>query len=80
MKPENGGPAFPRPAGHNGLRGIDEHRGNEPEDGMTLRDYFAAHAPVPSDSWQGGSWRHNLQSLVEWNYHYADEMLRKRQP
>ncbi len=40
----HGGPAFPRPAGWNGLSNHEEHSSNEPQDGMTLRDYFAAAA------------------------------------
>ena len=37
---DNSGPAFPRPAGdYNGTRG-----GNGAQEGMTLRDYFAAKA------------------------------------
>jgi hypothetical protein len=40
----NGGPAFPRPTGWNGLKSIDEHASNDAEVGMSLRDYFAAAA------------------------------------
>ena len=36
-KINDGGPAFPRPAGHSGTPG----RQNNEQDGMTLRDWFA---------------------------------------
>ena len=40
-------------------------------DGMTLRDYLAAHAPpVPNTG---------LDDLVAWRYKYADAMLRERE-
>jgi hypothetical protein len=44
MSKKTGGAAFPRPAGWNGLNGIGEHASNEPQDGITVRDYFAAQA------------------------------------
>ncbi len=36
---DNGGPAFPRPASE-----AHQHGMHRPQDGMTLRDYFAAKA------------------------------------
>jgi hypothetical protein len=43
-----------------------------PQAGMTLRDYFAAHAPTP----------HNAMPLDEhaaYRYRYADAMLKARE-
>ena len=42
----DGGPAFARPAGWNGLNSAEEHASNEPELGMSMRDYFAGQALV----------------------------------
>lgn len=45
--------------------------------GMTLRDYFAAHAPVPANM----SWNNRANLLgeeVEYRYKYADAMLAER--
>ena len=66
----DGGPAFPH---------VLRNEYDSAEKGMTLRDYFAAHAPdVPDDfGWATGetdSW----QRRTRWNYHYADAMLRAR--
>lgn len=36
--------AFPRPMGWNGLPHAEEHQANDEQDGMSLRDYFAAKA------------------------------------
>jgi hypothetical protein len=44
MTNEDGGPAFPRAAGHNGIKNFEEHHESSEQDGMTLRDYFAAKA------------------------------------
>jgi hypothetical protein len=45
--------------------------------GMTLRDYFAAHAPEPHKNWHGGE--RNYSDIIEWRWHYADAMLRARE-
>ncbi len=73
---EEGGPAFPSV-----VKGPDG--GDIPFHGMTLRDYFAAHAPgVPSwfshpkdmmeyeceEDW-------SMDRLVQWRWRYADAML-----
>ncbi|HDR9134415.1 hypothetical protein [Burkholderia vietnamiensis] len=70
---KDGGPAFPC---HTNPR---PGTLNEAPQGMTLRDYFAAHAPdVPDDfDWAAGetdSW----QRRARWSFHYADAMLRAR--
>ena len=41
---KDGGQAFPRSAGWNGLSHFEEHHANDEQSGMTLRDYFAAKA------------------------------------
>ena len=63
---DTGGPAFP--AQHFDLA---EH-----EHGMTLRDWFATHAPEPPKSWRGGE--RGLDDIIEWRWWYADAMLKKR--
>lgn len=37
-----GGAAFPRPIGNNGADNYEDREVNEAEQGMSLRDYFAA--------------------------------------
>lgn len=44
MNKNNGGSAFPMPAGWNGLQNYEEHRCNDPQQGMTLRDWLAGRA------------------------------------
>lgn len=39
--------------------------------GMTLRDYFAAHAPIPSV-------HTNMEAQVAYRWRYAAEMIRQR--
>ena len=65
----DGGPAFP----------LRYHPG------MSLRDYFAAHAPpMPDDFFQSwrtsprGQNRHKLGAHVDWAWDYADTMIRER--
>ena len=66
----NGGPAFP----------VDVP-GHRIEFGMTLRDYFAAHAPEPpgdfirtnAELYDSLAWR------ARWRWTYADAMLRARE-
>jgi hypothetical protein len=49
-------------------------------EGMSLRDYFAAHAPeVPDDfAWSNGE-TDLIQRMIRWRYYYADAMLESRQ-
>lgn len=49
MPKENGGQVFPRYIDHKAFGG--EYRFMAPDGGMTLRDYFAAHAPTDYHSW-----------------------------
>lgn len=71
-----GGPAFPRvveqPNGY--MKAVE---------GMTLRDYFAAHAPKPDEQWKQNYCRERgymseAKMLADWNYEYADAMLKQR--
>ena len=65
MSKDTGGPAFP----------ATNHHGHKLE-GMTLRDYFAAHAPEPPESWRGGDKK--LHDIIYWRWWYADAMLKAR--
>lgn len=79
-KKNTGGPAFPS----HGSMGEVAH------EGMTLRDYFAAHAPITLtdaveflDTYGGevvGPWRPEkvLQTLAELRVEYADAMIAAR--
>lgn len=68
MSAKTGGPAFPAPAGVSHIT----------EQGMTLRDYFAAKAmaqlmlssPVVQD---------DARTTASWAYEYADAMLKARE-
>ena len=44
MTINDGGPAFPRPIGHNGGQTFAEREVSPDAEGMSLRDYFAAKA------------------------------------
>jgi hypothetical protein len=50
--------------------GIDDRHG------MTLRDYFAAHAPASALG--GNSGYTHIEDEVEYRYKYADAMLAER--
>ena len=76
---EDGGPAFPT---------IDHTESGYPycaNFGLSLRDWFAAHAPAPPKWWMD-SFGRNTQDLGEyadvltqWSYAYADSMIAARQ-
>ena len=51
MSRPDGGPAFPKPIGNNGASHYEDREVSSEEVGMTLRDYFAAHAPKSRASW-----------------------------
>lgn len=69
-KNETGGPAFPS------YKYDSEYERHFQEGGMTLRDYFAAHAPEPPASWHGGD--RKTDDITAWCYEYADAMLEAR--
>jgi hypothetical protein len=69
-----GGPAFPR-SGFSGPEGF-----GRPENGMTLRDYFAAHATeedIRCSMVLGESWE-DREDRAEARYRHADAMLAAR--
>jgi hypothetical protein len=83
----NGGPAFPQPPCLNDANEIVSPMDYN-EAGMTLRDYFAAHAPPPPAWWlnrydQCFSSAPDLgtaaQHLAQWRFAYADAMLAERE-
>ncbi len=66
----DGGAAFPR----------QDDITYSSEVGMSLRDYFAIHAPEMTDQWWSDSPRgqHWIDARSAWNYAYADAMLAQR--
>ena len=56
-------------------------------EGMSLRDYFAAHAPMRPGWFERTEYKgptgtlleHPLNAEVRWRYHYADAMLLYRE-
>ena len=73
MNKETGGPAFPDPQ--------ENWRG---EKGMTLRDYFAAHAPECPKEWLSRysvekGWHGEAKARADWCFEYANEMLKARE-
>jgi len=67
---KDGGPAFPS---HGSM-------GEVVQEGMSLLDYFAAHAPdVPEDfDWEATE-IHTYERRARWAYVYADAMLKARE-
>lgn len=82
----DGGPAFPRPASEDRTHG-DLPDGNSMvagHEGMSLRDYFAAHcaaALITASAHASGpeSQFSLLSQLGETAYAYADKLIRARQ-
>jgi hypothetical protein len=71
----DGGPAFPRPIGHNGLTHHEEHESSDAEDGMSLRDYLAATAmPALLTGDTATPWA----TIAKCAYEIADAMLKAR--
>lgn len=70
----DGGPAFPFDEKN------DDGSLSHCNPGMSLRDYFAAHAPctIPDDFGWAPSETDAVQRLCRWRFHYADEMLKAR--
>ena len=71
-----GGPAFPTTTKLNYEPATGAQWSEHIDPGMTLRDYFAAHAPEPPASWHGGA--KGLSDVIEWRWWYADAMLKAR--
>lgn len=76
----DGGPAFPSPAVYDPSREqVHAASAYGADPGMTLRDYFAAHAPeVPADFDWANMECNIVERLVRWKWHYADAMLKAR--
>lgn len=66
---ETGGPAFP--AEHGRYQ-------NNREDGMSLRDYFAAKAMQGFAADPNASWPDGMQGMADCAYRWADAMLEAR--
>jgi hypothetical protein len=78
---KDGGPAFPVP------HSIDGNWVKEPRPeyaGMSLRDYFAAHAGEPPPDFMRvlvgmGTFEPGLEWRIRWAWTYADAMLAARE-
>jgi hypothetical protein len=71
---DDGGQAFAR-SGSRDIRGY----GVDDQEGMSMRQYYAAHAPAMTEQWyldSGGTSRHWLDAQAEWSWAYADAMLK----
>lgn len=77
---KDGGPAFPWQWIDRDSLGKEVVR--ESHSGMSLRDYFAAHAPAMTERWfldTGGASRHWIEAQAAFSYEYADKMLAERE-
>lgn len=85
MSKPDGGPAFPRPHSPNPHGGMDDG----PEEGMSLRDWFAGQALVgwlasfdegiaASYDSEPEAWKEHQQEVAKVCFGYADAMLRER--
>ena len=71
MDKNTGGPAFPNPRWEGW---------GSPQEGMTLRDYFAAKAMQPLMAFSGGYWsKDKLDHYAVIAYEMADAMLEARE-
>jgi hypothetical protein len=75
MNKETGGSAFPMPM----TMMTAEHVVNEPEFGMTLRDYFAAKAMHGILTDPRSDVAGNYEATAEFAYRIADAMLKARE-
>ena len=76
---KDGGPAFARPIGHNGYRDVEDHDSNNDQEGMSLRDYFAAKALIAvmvARTALIGDF--NQESIAEECYELADALIEAR--
>lgn len=77
IKGDDGGPVFPltrietvkNPVSGNVYEGPVEYSG------MSVRQYFAAHAPDPPEWWSGKDWGNGMDMITSWRIHYADAMI-----
>ena len=82
MDKKDGGPAFPETHVHP-MQGMDDLMpGWRGRGGMSLRDYFAAHAPYVTEDWgnkhRAEGWT-DAQLCAKWAHEYADAMLAERE-
>ncbi|UBM27258.1 hypothetical protein K8374_10015 [Pseudomonas sp. p1(2021b)] len=79
MSKNTGGPAFPVSYDHDTFQPSHVDEAKRLMSGMTLRYYFAAHAPcVPDDfGWAFGE-TDLVQRMTRWRYAYAESMLAAR--
>ena len=84
MARNDGGPAFPRPIGHNGADEYEDRETNSDAEGMSLRDYFAGQA---MNGMLSAQWTADSSDSVtvtarletaQWAYKWADAMLAAR--
>jgi len=76
-KPKDGGPAFPRSLSTVGEVGNYEPEFSDPQEGMTLRDYFAAKAMMSLlSNWEPWGLPGKVAKRA---YGYADAMLAERE-
>lgn len=69
-KEETGGPAFPyEERNMDGMPFRDYF-------GITVLDYFAAHAPAPPDTWRAK--KDDAENIIAWRWAYAYAMLEAR--
>lgn len=83
MGKPDGGPAFPRPMGHNGMEHHEEHDWSTDDKGMSLRDWFAGQALAGGalEFFQGnggGAWK-DYNEFAASCYGMADAMLAERE-
>lgn len=77
---KDGGPAFARPIGWNGLKSLEEHVDSDDQRGMSLRDYFAAKALVGTLARPLGDGEAiNAKVAAEFSYKVADAMIAARE-
>lgn len=72
MDKNTGGPAFPVP-----MFAIERGKYEAEQQGISMRDYFAANAPPPPDHWRGGE--RDANGMASWAYRFADAMLAERE-
>ena len=48
------------------------------DEGMSLRDYLAAHCPPCPDWFEGDQRPNQVERLASWPWHYADAVLARR--
>ena len=77
MRENDGGPVHPVRIPTGGVHAVDEPAPSELHTGISLRDYFAAHAD--ERAWLQHHYESDGISSVAWRYRYADAMLAERE-